>query len=154
MIKQDMDEKDLLSKIGLSENEAKIYLVLLKLGPLSAYQIAQRTGIYRPHVYDKLSTLIQKGLVSYVQQGKKRIFSPAPPSKVLDYLKEQENDLKKDILLFSTNLDAFNIMYNLPKEDTKVDVFTSVEGLKLMLSDTWRSGNKEILIFGLDDTKY
>ncbi|MBU1165702.1 hypothetical protein KKF81_02045 [Candidatus Micrarchaeota archaeon] len=149
-----MDEKDLLSKIGLSENEAKIYLVLLKLGPLSAYQIAQRTGIYRPHVYDKLSTLIQKGLVSYVQQGKKRIFSPAPPSKVLDYLKEQENDLKKDILLFSTNLDAFNIMYNLPKEDTKVDVFTSVEGLKLMLSDTWRSGNKEILIFGLDDTKY
>ena len=144
----------MLSRIGLSENEAEVYLTLLKLGPLSAYAIAQRSGIYRPHVYDKLDTLIQKGLVSYVKEGKKKIFSPAPPSKVLDYLKEQEEGVKGNIRLFSSKLDALNKLYQLPKEDTKVEVFTGIEGLKLGLNDAWRSAKKEILIFGLNDERY
>ncbi len=149
-----MNALELLSKIGLSRNEADIYIVLLKLGPLSAYVIAQRTGIYRPHVYDKLNTLIQKGLVSFVQQGKTKIFSPAPPSKVLDYLKEQEESVKTDIRLFSSNLNMLDGLYHLPKEDTRVEVFSGIEGLKLRLNDTLNSADREILIFGLDDAKY
>ena len=149
-----MKEKELLSKIGLSKNETEVYLALLRLGPLSAYEIAQKTGIYRPHVYDKIETLAKKGLVSYVQKGKKKIFSAAPPSKIMDYLKEQEEDVKKDIELFEANLQHFNSLYNLPKEDIKVEVFTGKEGLKLNLNNIVRFANKEVLIFGLDDAKY
>ena len=149
-----MDEKELLSKIGLSENEVSVYLALLRLGKLSAYEIAQRTGIYRPHVYDKLETLIKKSLVSYVQRGKKKIFSAAPPSKILDYLKEQEDEIKKDIKLLSENLTNLNSLYNVEKEDTKVQVFTGIEGLKLRINDTLESSRGEILVFGLDDAKY
>ena len=149
-----MDEKELLAKIGLSENETHIYLALLKLGPLSAYEIAQKTGIYRPHVYDKLETLAKKALVSSVQKGKKKIFSASPPSKIMDYLKEQEAEIHNDITLLSSNMKYLNSLNTISKEDTKVHVFTGIEGLKMHIDDTFRCADKEILIFGLDDAKY
>lgn len=149
-----MDEKQLLAKIGLSENETEVYLALLRLGPLSAYEIAQKTGIYRPHVYDKIETLIRKGLVSYVQQGKKKIFSAAPPSKIMDYLKEQEEAVGKDIALLNQNLSRLNALHHFAREDTKVSVFTGKEGLKLRINDTLDPGLREILVFGVDDEKY
>ena len=149
-----INEKELLSKIGLSGNETEIYLALLKLGPLSAYEIAQKTGIYRPHVYDKIETLAKKGLVSYVQKGKKKIFSASPPSKIMDYLKEEEGEVKKDIKLLSSNLVYLNSLYNISKEDTKVQVFTGIEGLKMRIDDTLTYAKDEILIFGLDDARY
>ena len=40
-----------LSRIGLTENEIKIYINLLKLGSSTAYEIGKQTGIYRVHVY-------------------------------------------------------------------------------------------------------
>ncbi|MBI5227874.1 hypothetical protein HY988_04775 [Candidatus Micrarchaeota archaeon] len=137
-----MDDKELLSKIGLSGNEAEVYLMLLRLGPSSAYEIAQKTGIYRPHIYDKLETLMKKALVSYVQQGKKKIFYAAAPSKIMDYLKEQEKEVQQDIGLLSANMERLNALHNLPKEDTKVQVFTGIEGLKFRIDDTWRSSEK------------
>ena len=149
-----MDEKELLAKIGLSENECEVYLALLKLGPLSAYEIAQKTGIYRPHVYDKIETLAKKGLVSYVQKGKKKIFSAAPPSKIMDYLKEQEKDVQEDIKLLADNLQHLSSLYSVSKEDTNVQVLIGVEGLKLRLKDTHETPHKENLIFGLNEEKY
>lgn len=149
-----MNEKELLSKIGLSENECEVYLALLRLGPLSAYEIAQKTGIYRPHVYDKIETLAKKGLVSYVQKGKKKIFSASQPTKIMDYLKEQEKDVQEDIEMLADNLQHLNSLYNISKEDTNVQVLTGIEGLKLRLKDTYETPHKENLIFGLDDAKY
>jgi len=41
-----------LEKIGLSPNEAKCYLALLKEGSASANEISRRSGIHRVSVYD------------------------------------------------------------------------------------------------------
>ena len=64
----------ILKKIGLTDNEIKIYVTLLKIGSSTAYEISQKTGIYRVHVYDKLEQLMDKGLATYVYQGTKKIF--------------------------------------------------------------------------------
>jgi len=151
-----MNEKEVLYKIGLSENEAEVYLTLLRLGPASAYQIAQKSGIYRPHVYDKLETLADKGLVSHVQRGKKKIFTAAPPSKIMNYLKEQEDSILQDIALLRQNMKRLEAMHNLPKEDISVQVFSGVEGLKLLMEDICKTvqPKSKILLFGLDETKY
>ena len=71
-----------LRKIGLTENEIKIYLDLLKSGTSTAYEIGKRTGIYRVHVYDKLEQLMDKGLVTYVYRGAKKFFQATNPSKI------------------------------------------------------------------------
>lgn len=67
-----------LKSIGLTENEIKIYLLLLKSGSITAYEISQKTGIYRAHVYDKLEQLIKKGLVTHVYKGAKKYVSIQP----------------------------------------------------------------------------
>ena len=54
-----------LEEFGLSKNEAKIYLYLLKHGEKSTGPIIRETGISNSRVYGSLNSLIEKGLVIY-----------------------------------------------------------------------------------------
>ncbi len=54
-----------LQKLGFTPNEAKIYLVLLKYGPLQAKEISKKTQINRRTTYGALERLLEKGYISY-----------------------------------------------------------------------------------------
>ena len=54
----------MLSELGLTQNEIKIYLALLDIGESLAGTIAENSGIHRRNVYDSLERLIKKGFVS------------------------------------------------------------------------------------------
>ena len=60
---------DSLKKIGLSENEAKVYLATLELGSSTAQQIAQKAELKRPTTYVQLETLMKRGLVTSFEKG-------------------------------------------------------------------------------------
>ena len=51
-----------LQKLGLTEHEAKVYLAALSLGPSSAVQLADHTGIKRPTVYLAAKRFDQTGI--------------------------------------------------------------------------------------------
>lgn len=148
-----MKERDILKQIGLSENETSIYLVLLSNGSLSAYEIASKTGIYRPNVYDKLETLLKKGLVSYVIKNSKKYFTAAEPEKIQAYLNEEQDKIKENKEILKSILPELSALASLPKIPTKVEVFEGKEGLKVFLKDITRTA-KEVLISGIDDSKY
>ncbi len=142
-----------LKNIGLTDNEIKIYLDLLKSGSSTAYEIGKRTGIYRVHVYDKLEQLMDKGLVTHIYQGAKKFFQATNPSKIQQYLEEKRKELEvqeEDVLSLLPELEKMAL---LPKEDTLVEVFKGNEGLKYFLKDIIKTG-KEVLITGIDDQKY
>ncbi len=147
------NEHDILKQLGLSENETAIYLALLSNGSLSVYEIASKTGIYRPNVYDKLETLLKKGLVSYVIKNSKKYFIAAEPEKIEEYLNEETDKIKKNKEKLKTILPQLSAMAILPKMPTKVEVFEGKEGLKVFLLDIIRTA-KEVMITGIDDTKY
>src|SRR3989344_1101580 len=142
-----------LRQIGLTENEIKIYLDLLKSGASTAYEISQRTGIYRVHIYDKIEQLMNKGLVTQVHKGAKKYFQSTPPDKLQDYLEEKKKAIEEQKAEIDLLLPDLRALTQLPQENTKVEVFKGVEGLKYILKDITRKG-KEILITGLDDQKY
>lgn len=142
-----------LRKIGLTENEIKIYLDLLKSGTSTAYDIGKRTGIYRVHVYDKLEQLMDKGLVTHVYMGAKKFFQATNPSKIQQYLEDRKRELESQEEAVGSILPELEKMANLPKEDTFVEVFKGNEGLKYFLKDIVKTG-KEVLITGIDDQKY
>lgn len=142
-----------LKKIGLTENEVKIYLHLLKAGSSTAYDISKETGIYRVHVYDKLEQLMNKGLVTHIYQGAKKFFQATPPTKIKHYLEDQKRVLELQEQEIDSLLPELEAMANLPKEDTIVEVFKGNEGLKYFLKDIITAG-KEVLITGIDDRKY
>ncbi|MEK6874940.1 MAG: helix-turn-helix domain-containing protein [Nanoarchaeota archaeon] len=146
-------DTDILRKIGLTENEIKIYLHMLKSGSSTAYEICKQTGIYRVHVYDKLEQLMNKGLVTHVYQGAKKYFQATHPSKIKHYLEDQKRELELLEQEVDSILPELDAMTKIPKEDTFVEVFKGKEGLKYFLKDIIKT-KKEVLITGIDDKKY
>lgn len=61
-----------LSGIGLAEYESRAYIALLKRNPSTPYEIAHASGIPSSKVYEALNRLVEKGIVSAVDEGKKR----------------------------------------------------------------------------------
>ncbi len=144
---------DVLRSIGLTENEVKIYVDLLKSGSSTSYDISKRTGIYRVHVYDKVEQLMTKGMVTHVYKGAKKFFQATHPSKLQQYLEDKKKVLELQEESVASLLPELEAMTNLPREDTFVEVFKGSEGLKYFLKDIIKT-RKEVLITGIDDKKY
>jgi sugar-specific transcriptional regulator TrmB len=85
----------LLEKLGLSPNEAKIYLSLIKNGEHGASEISIQTGIHRRNVYDSLNRLLDKGLVQKSLDTNETKFAPVDPTKLEELLAEKEKELRK-----------------------------------------------------------
>ncbi|GAH58434.1 unnamed protein product, partial [marine sediment metagenome] len=79
----------ILESIGLTKNQALVYLSLLKLGSTTAQNIIKESGLHRSRVYDSLEMLQQKGLVGSVLKDFKQYFQAVPPKKLMDYLDEK-----------------------------------------------------------------
>ncbi len=142
-----------LKGIGLGENEVKIYTTLLRTGALTAYELSQKTCIYRAHVYDKLEKLMEKGLVTHVYQGSKKYFQATSPEKIKQYLEEKKKVLEEQEIQIDEILPELLAMQKSPKEDTRVEVFKGKEGLKYFLKDIIKT-KKEVFVTGIDDEKY
>jgi sugar-specific transcriptional regulator TrmB len=57
------DEVEFLTKLGLSVNQAKIYLSLVRVPPSTAYQISKYSNLANETVYKTMPTLQKLGLV-------------------------------------------------------------------------------------------
>lgn len=77
-----MSLQQALTDIGLHEREVKIYLATLELGESTVLPIAKKAGIKRTYCYDILSSLSQKGLVSFVEKNNRRRYSAEDPKKI------------------------------------------------------------------------
>lgn len=80
-----------LSRLGLSEEEARVYLACLEIngGPVSV--IARKAGIHRVSCYHTLEKLLRKQLLSQYNKNNVRCFAPEPPERLLELTQEQVN---------------------------------------------------------------
>lgn len=87
--------KEVLKQIGLTDYESELYLMLLQYGSLSAYELAEKTGMYRQVTYDTLNRLAEKGYVSSVKEGKAQKYSALHPDLILELLSEKVENFKE-----------------------------------------------------------
>lgn len=127
--------KEVLVNAGLTHREAEAYLALLNVQEAKVSEIAERTRENRTHVYDTLNKLLAKGLVAYVVKGGKKFFRPAPPEKIIEYLKEKAQ-------LVENYLPELRGLYKPRVKMPIVEVFEGAEGIKTVLRDVLRE-NKE-----------
>ncbi len=139
-------QKQELMKIGLSNNEADIYLALLELGPALVSKIVKKTKINRTHIYDRLEKLINKGLVSYVIKNNRKYFHAAEPKRIIKYLEEKEEAIKQEKEDIEKILPELEKIQPKKKEES-VEVYEGKEGIKTILEDIIRS-KKDILTYG------
>jgi len=135
-----MEVEKVLEKLGFSPNEIKVYLALNDHGSNKAGRIAKLAKIDRSSCYNTLKSLIEKGLVSYVLIGSVKWFQAAEPKGLLDYLKEQEEDVK-------TVLPKLHVRHKASKIKGQVRLFKGVKGVKSVFLDIIRTG-KDNFVFG------
>ncbi|MBI2551751.1 hypothetical protein HYW17_00415 [Candidatus Uhrbacteria bacterium] len=71
-----------LKNLGLPEQEANIYLALLKLGGSQASKVAKEAGLKRTTVYPILKSLAQKGFCNVYFRKNRRFYYAEKPHKV------------------------------------------------------------------------
>jgi sugar-specific transcriptional regulator TrmB len=88
----------ILTDIGLTKGEAKVYSSLNKLGESTIGPIIDNSGISRSKIYDVLERLIKKGLVSYIKKDRTKYFQANEPSKIKDFLKSKEKIIQGNLI--------------------------------------------------------
>ncbi|MDO8516881.1 MAG: helix-turn-helix domain-containing protein [Nanoarchaeota archaeon] len=135
-----MEIEETLREIGLTNDEAIVYLAMLKIGSSLASKISEETKINRSHTYQLLERLITKGFVSYVIRENRKYFSALNPVKIIEIIKEREQKLN-NILPNLLQLTAFT------KEKPIVEILEGKEGIKTILNDILKI-KKEWVAFG------
>lgn len=135
-----MEVEKALEKIGLSPNEIKAYLVLNDHGSTKAGKISKLAKIDRSSAYNALKLLQEKGFVSYVLVGQIKYFQAAGPKRILEYLKEQQEDI-------SNILPQLEERHKRKKIEGQVRLFKGIKGVKSVFLDMIRTG-KDNYVFG------
>lgn len=141
-----MEVERILSDLGMSNGEIKVYLALLKLGSVQVSKIKEKTRLHRTTIYDFLEKLLNKGLVNYVVRNNVKHYSATDPRKLLDLIKEKEsqiNNILPDLMHLS----------EIKEDEIKVEVYKGVEGIKTILNQILRNG-KDYVIFGIDESMF
>ncbi|HLC46301.1 MAG TPA: helix-turn-helix domain-containing protein [Candidatus Nanoarchaeia archaeon] len=119
---------DALREYGLSENEIKVYIALLKRGESTAQTIAKNAGLPRTTTYHLLESLLQKGLVSFIIKETIKYFQATTPRKLVEILEDKKR-------LIQEALPELNAMAETIKEKPKAMLFEGSKGIKYILED-------------------
>jgi len=136
-----LDKEKVLEEVGLSKNEAKIYLALLDLGSATAGKIAEKTGIHRSNVYDALERLLEKGIVTYIIKKDTKYYQATDPENLLNMIKEKEIHLTQI-------LPELKLAQQLSKPRPSAEILEGSLGLKTAFYDLLKY-KKTIYIVGV-----
>jgi sugar-specific transcriptional regulator TrmB len=115
-----------LKLLGLTDNEIKVYVLVLKLGSCTGTEIRRKTGIANSRVYVALDILLQKGIITYEKRPKGKLYSAFDPSIINEVMKERMKQIEETIPYLKT-------LQNKEKKETETAVFEGFQGFKTAL---------------------
>ncbi|MDO8462682.1 MAG: helix-turn-helix domain-containing protein [bacterium] len=133
----------ILKSLGLLESEVKVYLAALELGASTVIEIAKSTRLSRPATYTAIGTLGERGLMSTVQQGKRKLFAAEHPDRLLHYAKRKEQELHEQVADLGRSLPELALRVG--GEKPVVKSFVGKEGLHAIAEDYSAVRPREIL---------
>lgn len=113
----------ILSDIGLSENESKVYFAALSLGPATVLKIARAAEVKRTTVYSVVESLKQKGLMNIEVKGFKQLYVAESPEKLETVLEQRRAE-------FKNSLSEFMALYNLKGGESYIKYYEGLEAMK------------------------
>jgi HTH-type transcriptional regulator, sugar sensing transcriptional regulator len=145
-----MDHKisENLRKLGLQDNEAKIYLALLELGRGTVSTISNAAQLNRTTGYDVLERLALYGLASRAGSGtKKKYYSAEPPVRLKQYLENKKTQAEKR--LEDVN-DVLRDLQGLYRKESKpvIKFFEGRDGIKNIY---WHTLESKSVIYSILD---
>jgi sugar-specific transcriptional regulator TrmB len=131
----------ILEDLGLTNAEIKVYIALLELGSSSAGKIIEKSNLQNSVIHRSLHTLINKGLISYILEGKKRIYQASDPERFHNYIEEKKSR-------FDELLPELRKKQHFAEQPTKATIYKGIKGIKEIYTVLLNSGGKEYNTFG------
>ncbi len=142
-----MLKQENLIKLGLNKNEAKVYLSLIKFGESDANQIIKDTKFHKNIVYDNLDKLINKGLITYISDGKKRIFSISSSEMLVEHIDDGLTKLNEKREIAVEIAKEIKKRKRIIPQKQEAAIFRGKEGIRAYHKWTIKN-NKPYSIFG------
>lgn len=99
-----------LTQLGFSEYEAKAYVSLLKESPLTAYEIAKKSGVPSSKIYEVIKRLETRHMVQVIHAERSRMFIPTPPDEFIErfrtVLEDNLTAVKGELKNFKVGIDT------------------------------------------------
>ncbi len=140
----------LLTSLGLSATETKIYLASLELGPTSVQEIAKKAKLSRTAAYDAIELLQQRGLLSTFEREKKRYFTAEDPESAVAHFKERILAMQQQVETLARTVPELKLLVG--GERPTVRFYEGKEGLYAYFHDTAKANPATIdEVTNLDD---
>lgn len=122
-------ETSVLEELGFTKSEINVYLALLELGKSSAGNIAIKAQVASSKIYENLDRLMTKGLVSYIIESGVKYYEAVEPSRIMDYAKEKEEELKKQQNKLKDLIPNLKEKQLLSKYKSEAKIYRGIKGL-------------------------
>jgi len=133
-------ETNILVDLGLTQDEATIYNVLLEGGFMPARTVALRANLGRPLTYKILDDLIIKNVVEKKDTGGKiSLFAPVHPRELEKLLEKKRTDIENTKKALDESIGQMVSKYNLFIGKPNVQFFEGKEGVMKVALDSLTS---------------
>lgn len=134
-------DTSIFEDLGLTPAEIKVYLALLDLGSSSAGKILETSHLQNSVVHRALNTLIEKGLLNFVLEGKKRIYQATNPEDFFQFMDEKK-------ARFAQILPELKQRQKLAGKKESASIFKGIKGVKEIYHHLISTQAKEYNTFG------
>jgi len=131
----------ILEDLGLSITEIKVYLSLLELGSSTAGPILEKSQLQNSVVHRAINTLITKGLINFILEGKRKIYQATDPENFITYIDEKKKR-------FQQILPELKKKQKSQKKPETATIYRGIRGIKEVYSIIINAKGKEYNTFG------
>jgi len=141
----------LFQEIGLTENEAKVYIALLKIGNSTSSKIISEAKVSGGKIYETLDKLYQRGFVSISNINGVKHFQATNPEAIINYIGEQKDALVKKEEKFIEILPQLKSIQESPIFSSETLIGT--RAIKSLVEELFSSAKEPIMAMGLRGDK-
>jgi sugar-specific transcriptional regulator TrmB len=134
-------ETSILEDLGLTKAEINVYVSLLELGTASAGLILQRCGLQNSVTHRALNSLIEKGLISFIVEGKRKRYQATDPDFFYDFIEDKKKRFELVLPELKKRQDA-------AATENDATIFKGKRGINQIYNRLLSSGGNEYLTFG------
>lgn len=122
-----------LNEIGLTDEEAKVYLACLSVGTNPASTIARSCDLKRETCNYTLKKLVSKGLVSTIFREGATFYTAEPPEKLVTMAESRLLTITKTVPLLQ------QMMNQKGNKQAKVKMYQGTAGIETVMEDVLKS---------------
>lgn len=134
-------DTSILEDLGLTSGEIKVYLALLELGNSTAGPVIEKSKLQNSVVHRALNSLIEKGLISFILEGKRKVYQASNPENFHDFIETKKQRFEKI-------LPELKQKQKISKKNTFGEIFKGKKGINQLYLTILNSKGKEYNTFG------